>query len=174
MGTASKYQNFLEFKELSNKLYSQEWVVYNKETFKGAHEVFKYLGKYTHRIAISNRRIESVNDDNVTFMAKDYKDDAKYKPMTLSGENFLSRFLMHVLPKGFVRIRYYGILSCRSKKDKLALCRNLLGCEKYLSLLRGKTAEEKIKILYNRDICKCSKCGQPLVTYVIPGHYMLC
>lgn len=123
-GTASGYKNSFEFKELLNKLYSKDWVVYSKETFKGAHEVFQYLGKYTHRIAISNRRIESIDDDNVTFMAKDYKDDAKYKPMTLSGENFLIRFLMHVLPKGFVRIRYYGILSCRSKKDKLTLCRN--------------------------------------------------
>ena len=173
-GTASKYQNSFEFKELLNTLYSKDWVVYNKETFKGAHEVFQYLGKYTHRIAISNRRIESIDDDNVTFMAKDYKDDAKYKPMTLSGENFLIRFLIHVLPKGFVRIRYYGILSCRCKKDKLTLCRNLLGCKKYLSLLRGKTVEEKIKILYNRDICKCSKCGQPLSSYVVPGQYMLC
>ena len=79
-----------------------------------------------------------------------------------------------ILPKGFVRIRYYGILSCRCKKDKLTLCRNLLVCKKYLSLLRRKTIEEKIKILYNRDICKCSKCGQPLSSYVVLGQYMLC
>lgn len=173
-GTASKYKNVYEFKELLNQLYSKDWVVYNKETFKGAHEVFMYLGKYTHRIAISNRRIVSIDEDSVTFMAKDYNDNAKYKPMTLSGESFVSRFLMHVLPKGYVRIRYYGILSCRCKKDKLTLCRNLIGCEKYISLLRGKTVEEKIKILYNRDICRCSKCGQPFICYAIPGHYMLC
>ena len=107
-------------------------------------------------------------------MAKDYKDDGKYKPMTISGEAFLSRFLLHVLPKGFVRIRYYGILSCRSKKEKITLCRNLIGCAKYLSELRGKTVAEKIRILYNRDIRKCPKCSGHLETYCVRGRYMLC
>ena len=173
-GTASRYRNSYVFKALLDELYEKDWVVYNKETFKGAHEVFKYLGKYTHRIAISNRRILSVNDDNVKFMAKDYKADGKYKPMTLPGENFVLRFMMHVLPKGFVRIRYYGILSCRCKNEKLTMCRKLLGCQKYQSLLRGKTAVDKIRILYNRDITRCSRCGEPLISYVVPGRYMLC
>ena len=136
--------------------------------------MFRYLGKYTHRIAISNRRIVSFDDENVTFMAKDYKTDGKYRPLTISGETFLSRFLLHVLPKGFVRIRYYGILACRCKRDKMTLCRNLLGCEKYLSRLRDKTVAEKLLILYNRDIHKCSKCKGRLVTYRVPGRYMLC
>lgn len=173
-GTASRLKNHYSFKELLNSLYKTDWIVYTKETFAGAQEVFRYLGKYTHRIAISNRRIVSFDDSNVTFMAKDYKDDGKYKPMTISGETFLSRFLLHVLPKGFVRIRYYGILACRCKKDKMTLCRNLIGCEKYLSELRGKTAAEKMKILYNRDITKCSKCNGSLMTHCIPGRYMLC
>ena len=173
-GTASRLKNHYSFKELLNSLYETDWIVYTKETFAGAQEVFRYLGKYTHRIAISNRRIVSFDDNNVTFMAKDYKDDGKYKPMTISGETFLSRFLLHVLPKGFVRIRYYGILACRCKKDKMTLCRNLIGCEKYLSELRGKTAAEKMKILYNRDITKCSKCNGSLMTHRIPGRYMLC
>jgi hypothetical protein len=115
-----------------------------------------------------------MDDKNVTFMAKDYNDDGKYKPMTISGEAFLSRFLLHVLPKGFVRIRYYGILSCRSKKEKITLCRNLIGCAKYLSELRGKTVVEKIRILYNRDIRKCPKCSGHLETYCVRGRYMLC
>ncbi|MCR4926748.1 MAG: IS91 family transposase [Lachnospiraceae bacterium] len=173
-GQAEHFRNSYEFKELLNSLYAMDWVVYNKKTFKGAHEVFRYLGKYTHRIAISNRRLISIDHENVSFMAKDYKDDARYKPFTMSGKSFLSLFLMHVLPKGFVRIRYYGILSCRCKREKITLCRNILGCTKYLSMLRGKKTDEKLLILYNRDIHKCQKCQGRLVTYNVPGRYMLC
>nr|MBQ4453924.1 transposase [Clostridia bacterium] len=173
-GGAEILRNQYEFKSLLDKLYAMDWVVYSKRTFKGAQEVFKYLGKYTHRIAISNKRILSMDSENVTFSAKDYRTDGKYRPMTISGEKFISRFLLHILPKGFVRIRYYGLLACRCKAQKMTLCRNLLGCEQYLSKLRGKTTAEKIKILYNHDICKCSKCGEPLITFRIDGRYMLC
>ena len=173
-GGAEKLRNTYEFKSLLDKLYAMDWVVYSKRTFKGAQEVFKYLGKYTHRIAISNSRILSIDSENVTFAAKDYRVDGKYRPMTISGEKFVSRFLLHILPKGFVRIRYYGLLACRCKAQKMTLCRNLLGCEQYLSRLRGKTTAEKIKILYNHDICKCSKCGEPLITFRLDGRYMLC
>ena len=146
-GSAEKLRNIYEFKSLLDKLYAMDWVVYSKRTFKGAQEVFKYLGKYTHRIAISNRRILSMDSENVTFAAKDYRADGKYRSMTISGEKFVSRFLLHILPKGFVRIRYYGLLACRCKAQKMTLCRNLLGCEQYLSKLRDKTTAEKIKIL---------------------------
>ncbi len=173
-GKASDLRNSYTFKELLNSLYDTDWVVYTKETFAGAHEVFKYLGKYTHRIAISNRRVIRMDDHNVIFNAKDYRDGGSYKPTIVPGETFLSRFLLHVLPKGFVRIRYYGILACRCKRDKITLCRNLIGCEKYLSQLRGKTVAEKLMILYKRDIHKCSKCSGKLITYRVPGKYMLC
>ena len=141
-GGAETLRNQYEFKCLLDKLYAMDWVVYSKRTFKGAQEVFKYLGKY--------------------------------RPMTISGEKFLSRFLLHILPKGFVRIRYYDLLACRCKTQKMTLCRNLLGCKQYISKLRGKTTAEKIKILYKHDICKCSKCGEPLITFRMDGRYMLC
>ena len=173
-GSTAGLRNSYSFKELLNSLYDTDWIVYTKETFAGAHEVFKYLGKYTHRIAISNRRIIGMDDKNVTFNAKDYRDGGKYKPMTISGEAFLSRFLLHVLPKGFVRIRYYGILSCRCKREKITLCRNLLGCQKYLSQLRDKTVAEKLMLLYKHDISKCSKCSGKMITYRVPGRYILC
>ena len=173
-GGAQDLRNQYEFKSLLDKLYAMDWVVYSKRTFKGAQEVFKYLGKYTHRIAISNNRILSMDSENVTFSAKDYRIDGKYRPMTITGEKFVSRFLLHILPKGFVRIRYYGLLACRCKAQKITLCRNLLGCQQYISNLKGKTVAEKIKILYNRDICKCSKCGEPLITFRMDGRYMLC
>lgn len=173
-GKCETLRNDYVFKELLDKLYGMNWIAYSKKTFAGAQEVFKYLGKYTHRIAISNRRIIDADDKNVTFYAKDYCTDSKYKPFTLSGEAFLSRFLLHVLPSGFVKIRYYGLLACRCKKEKVALCRKLLGCREYRSELRGKNTVEKIKILFGRDISKCFRCGEILNTFAVSGHYMLC
>lgn len=173
-GKREALRNEYAFKELLDGLYGMDWIAYSKKTFAGAREVIKYLGKYTHRIAISNQRIIGMDEKNVMFYAKDYKKDGRYEPYVLSGEKFLSRFLLHVLPSGFVKIRYYGLLACRCKKEKVALCRKLLGCREYQSQLRGKTSAEKIKILFGRDINKCSKCGEKLNTIVVRGHYMLC
>ena len=173
-GSASKFQNHYEFKELLNKLYETDWVVYTKPAFGGAESVINYLGRYINRIAISNNRIERIIDDKVQFRAKNYKNEGKMEPISMPGTEFIRLFLMHVLPKGFVRIRHYGLLACRCKKDKMTLCRNLLGCKQYLSNLRDKTSAEKILILYNRDICKCKKCGEPVHTYKVAGRYMLC
>lgn len=173
-GTAAFLQNGYEFKALLNKLYDKDWVVHIKKAFCGAQSVIKYLGRYTHRIAISNNRIQNIHGDNVDFMVKDYKNAGKMILESIPGTTFIRRFLMHVLPKGFVKIRYYGLLSNRNKKEKITLCRNLIGCEQYLSKLRGKSIAEKVWILYRHNICKCSKCGEPLHTFRIDGRYMLC
>lgn len=173
-GTATFLQNYYEFKALLNKLYDKDWVVHIKKAFCGAQSVIQYLGRYTHRIAISNNRIQNIHGDNVDFMVKDYKNAGKMIQESIPGTTFIRRFLMHVLPKGFVKIRYYGLLSNRNKKEKITLCRNLIGCEQYLSKLRGKSIAEKIWILYRHNICKCSKCGEPLHTFRIDGRYMLC
>lgn len=173
-GSATEFRNHYRFKELLDVLYSKTWLVYMKEAFNGALSVINYLGRYTHRIAISNRRIIRIEDDKVIYMAKDYADGGKMKETSVPGTEFIRMFLMHVLPKGFVRIRHYGLLSCRCKKVKMTLCRNLLGCEQYISKLRGKSVADKIKILYNHDICKCKKCGEPMKTYKVDGRYMLC
>lgn len=111
--------NFLNFLE---SLYSFDWVVFCKKPFKSPACVVKYLGRYTHRVAIANSRIVKVDEDGVTFRWKDYKDNAKVKLMTLSPEEFTRRFLLHVLPTGFTRIRHYGLLSSRNLMSKLALC----------------------------------------------------
>lgn len=111
--------------------------------------------------------------ETVTYLAKDYKNGGKMIPYTVKGTEFLRLFLMHVLPKGFVRIRHYGILSCRSKKDKMDLCRKLLNCTQYLSKLRNKTVAEKLQILYQKDICKCEKCGGKLLSFRLRGSYSL-
>ncbi|WP_333813822.1 IS91 family transposase [Muricomes intestini] len=158
-GSALKYRNHYAFKELINACYSMNWVPYCKKTFNGAQSVIDYLGKYTHRIAISNHRIIRMDEETVTFSVKDYRNEGQWKELTLSGIEFIRRFLMHVPPKRFVRIRHYGLLCSRTKAKKLALCRNLLGCKKYLSKLRGKDIPEILNQLYGLKVCVCKECG---------------
>ncbi len=103
-----------------------EWVVYAKPPFGGPGRVLKYLARYTHRVAISNRRLVALEDGEVTFRWKDYAHGGKRKAMTLKAAEFIRRFLLHVLPAGFVRVRHYGFLANRVCREKLELCRNLL------------------------------------------------
>jgi hypothetical protein len=104
-----------------------EWVVFVKPPFGGPGQVLKYLARYTHRVAISNQRLLSMENDRVTFAYKDYADGNQSKVMTLSATEFIRRFLLHILPGGFVRIRHFGFLANRARGKKLALCRTLLG-----------------------------------------------
>jgi Putative transposase len=103
-----------------------EWVVYAKRPFAGPEQVLDYVGRYTHRVAISNNRLLDIAQDKVTFRYKDYRHDAQQKTMTVEAEEFIRRFLLHVLPEGFQRIRYYGFLANRYREEKLARCRELL------------------------------------------------
>ena len=179
-GSSERFKNHYTFKELLDSCYGKEWVPYCKKPFDGAESVIRYLGKYTHRIAISNYRIKALTDNSVTFTAKDYKNHGHWKEVTISGEEFLRRFLMHVPPKRFVRIRHYGLLSSRNKGSKITLCRNLLGCKKYLSKLKDLDAPSIIRLLYNMDVCKCSSCGGKLIPlnaerfFVQPVPHLLC
>ncbi len=103
-----------------------EWVVYAKPPFGGPEQVFAYLGRYTHRVAIANSRLVGVTDDEVAFRWKDYRHHGKTKVMTLDADEFIRRFLLHTLPDGFHRIRHYGFLANGHRAAKLALCRKLL------------------------------------------------
>src|ERR1700686_4338591 len=103
-----------------------EWVVYAKRPFAGPEQVLDYVGRYTHRAAISNHGLLDIAEGTVTFRYKDYRHDAQQKTMTLEAEEFIRRFLLHVLPQGFQRIRYYGFLANRYREQKLARCRELL------------------------------------------------
>ena len=107
-------------------LFREDWVVYAKPPFGGPEHVLQYLARYTHRVAISNHRVLSVDGDHVTFRWKDYAHHSKSRAMTLTLEEFLRRFLQHVLPKGFPRIRYFGWFANRRRRDLLPLCRSLL------------------------------------------------
>src|SRR5207247_602552 len=108
-------------------LFRQDWVVYAKRPFGGPEHVLHYLARYTHRVAISNHRLLSVADGKVTFRYKDYAHGGKQRKMTVTAEEFLRRFLLHVLPRWFVRIRFSGFLANRRRKQLLPLCLQLLG-----------------------------------------------
>lgn len=153
------------FQQMLDQLYRKKWVVYAKPPFGGAEQVYRYLGRYTHRVAISNSRLISMQDGRIQFQYKDYADDQKNKRMTLSADEFLRRFLLHVLPKGFVRIRHYGLLASANVKTKLKRCQWLLGPvtdapKTEFGPLRKDLFREWME---NRFTC-CPRCGNLLTT----------
>jgi hypothetical protein len=122
-----EWEDAAAWRPLLGALAEQEWVVYSQPPAAGAEVVLKYLARYVHRVAISNSRLVEVTDETVTFTYKDYRQRGRQKELTLSGAEFARRFLQHVLPRGFVRVRHYGLLSNRGREEQLALCRRLLG-----------------------------------------------
>ena len=114
------------FQRHLDPLRDKEWVVYAKAPFAGPQQVLDYVGRYTHRVAISNNRLLDIEDGKVAFRWKDYRDDSAQKIMTLEAHEFIRRFLLHVLPQGLQRIRYYGLMGNRHREEKLAKCRQLL------------------------------------------------
>ncbi|WP_437236227.1 IS91 family transposase [Dehalococcoides sp. HCBD] len=141
------------FASLIDSLYAKKWVVFCKKPFKSPEHVVRYLGRYTHRVAISNSRIKSFDGKSVSFFWKDYKDKGKSKVMTLNAAEFTRRFLQHVLPDGFVKIRHYGLLCSRNIHTKLLRCRQLA---------KGKLPDlsSRPKVRY----CPC--CGSSKVIFV--------
>lgn len=115
-----------QFRQLLRRLHRQDWVVYAKPAFGGPRQVLRYLGRYTHRVAISNHRLVSFDGERVTFRWKDYVHGSQARLMTLTATEFLRRFFLHVLPKGFVRIRHFGFLANRFRAARVKLCRQLL------------------------------------------------
>lgn len=164
-GSSQKFGNRYEFKSLLDQCYAKDWVPHCKKTFNGAQSVIKYLGKYTHRIAVSNHRIISMDGSTVTFSVKDYRNEGRWKELTISGVEFIRRFLMHVPPRRFVRIRHYGLLCNRSKSRNLTLCRNLLGCRQYLSELREMTSAQMLEHLWGIKVCACRQCGGHMIDH---------
>jgi hypothetical protein len=141
-------------------MYNKEWVVYTKPPFASPEQVLKYLGGYTHRIAISNHRIIDVSNGKVTFKWKSYKDDNKIKIMRLTIVEFIRRFLLHILPKRYQRIRYYGFLCNRKRKESLALCFKILGKIRETKMPVKTTMEilELCKKIFGHDLRLCPEC----------------
>jgi hypothetical protein len=167
-GKASPLAEEKEFLQFIKTLKQKEWVVYCKKPFAGPEKVLDYIGRYTHRVALSNNRIVNVEDGKVTFTYRDRKNADVKKTMTLKAEEFIRRFLLHVLPQGFVRIRHFGFLANRCKKENVQKCRELidiLPAGKYdvqQSLERpDKTTQEIMLDLTGIDIsiCPCCKKG---------------
>lgn len=159
-GKIEQYRTPKLFQDLLDICYEKNWYTHTQKTFTGPLAVVKYLGRYTHRIAISNKRIVSMDDNTVTISVKDYKDGNKKKTLTLTGVEFIRRFLMHILPKGFVKIRHYGLLANRNKKTKLTLCKKLTRSPSYKPQFEGLTTVEIVSLLVGRDISICPACGE--------------
>jgi hypothetical protein len=146
------------FEKLLDVSVRTDWIVYAKRPFGGPERVLKYLARYTHRVAISNQRLTSMHDGRVQLRWKDYADHARQKTMELDAMEFMRRFLLHVLPAGFVRIRHYGFLANRHRHEKLALCRRLLDVspntdgEAAVSVQQSDSADE--------PVVRCPACGE--------------
>jgi hypothetical protein len=139
-------------------LFRQDWVVYAKRPFGGPQHVLHYLARYTHRVAISNHRLVDFTDGKVAFRWKDYAHGNKRRLMTVTAEEFLRRFLLHSLPRGFVRIRSFGFLANRRRTARLPLCRQLLEANRQLPSLPPATAEQP-----THGSWTCPLCGGPMV-----------
>jgi hypothetical protein len=138
--------------------WKEDWVVYAKPPFAGPDDVLKYVARYTHRVAISNDRLLDINDGKVQFRWKDYRDDNRHKTMTLDADEFIRRFLLHVLPDGFQRIRYFGFLANRYRAEKLALCRQLMQMPPPITRDVHKDYRDRYEALTGVSLKTCPLC----------------
>ena len=144
------------FQAFLRALHQHQWVVYAKPPFGGARHVLNYLARYTHRVALSNHRLVALSDGKVTFRWRDYKHRNQQKLMTVSVEEFLRRFMLHTLPQGFVRIRYFGYMAHRRRAALLPLCRELIGA--------NEETEESERVQVNdQSAWRCPRCSGPMI-----------
>ena len=151
--------------EQIQKAWSKNWIVYAKAPFAGPEQVLEYLGRYTHRIAISNHRIKSIDNGKIVFSYKDRSHGNTTKHMVLDAMEFIRRFLLHVLPKRFMKIRYYGFLANTCKRKAVLLIRRLIGVDMAVKVYLQENIQEKMLRLTGRDILLCPHCKK--------GHMML-
>ncbi len=157
--SCDKLKNYYHWKEFKNNLYEKDWCPYIKETFNGFGNAIEYLGRYTHKIAISNSRILSVTQDCVTFSARGKKPGDHKRYITLNNTKFIRRYLMHVLPSGFQKIRYYGFLNNRMKYINLKVIFKLQGSQRFKQRYVGMSMAELLKAVWDYDIRRCPECG---------------
>lgn len=157
--SCKQLRNSYEWNEFKDSLYKKDWCPYIKETFNGFGNAIEYLGRYTHKIAISNSRILSVNEAQTAFSARGKLPGEPKRTITLNNEEFIRRFLLHVLPRGFQKIRYYGFLNNRTKKKKLELIFKLQGFQKFKSRYTNMTMAELLEAIWKVNIHVCKECG---------------
>jgi hypothetical protein len=154
------FSNFLVLKQ---KLYAKNWNVYAKKALGGVNSVLGYLGRYSHRVAISNNRLVNIENNKVTFRYKNYKNKGKSQLITIQCVEFARRFLMHILPSGFYKIRYYGILASANCNTKRQQAIALIGKAIWLPVLEGLTAYEVYRTLSGKDPICCPKCKKGIM-----------
>jgi predicted Zn-ribbon and HTH transcriptional regulator len=152
--------NYNNFKKIKSLLYTKMWNVYSKKTFKGAGKVIEYLGRYTHRVAISNSRIIALNNGKVKFRYKDYRDNNKWKIIELSAFEFIRRFVQHILPNNFYKIRYFGLFANKNRKNKLMTCFSILKTHILIPRFEGLVWHEIIEIVTGKNIFICPVCNK--------------
>jgi hypothetical protein len=158
-GPAATLADSTQFTQLIRRLHRHDWVVYAKPAFGGPTQVLRYLGRYTHRVAISNHRLLAFEQERVTFRWKNYAHGGKQGQMTLVATEFLRRFFLHVLPKGFVRIRHFGFLANRLRVSSLELCQQLLG-----SSSPGRAEAGTCQIpSESSSLWHCPRCGAAMI-----------
>lgn len=148
---------YTDSKAFKRAIYAMLWHIHIKKTFKGAGQVISYLGRYTHRVAISNNRLLSLNNNIVQFRWKDYRDN-QIKIMALNALDFIRRFLQHILPCGYYKIRYFGIFSAVHAKTIMPQCFVLLGATPGVSYYEGLPMQEVLRLITGRDLTRCSHC----------------
>lgn len=157
--SCEKLRNSYRWKKWKNKLYEMDWCPYIKGTFNGFGNAIEYLGRYTHKVAISNSRILSVTKNTVTFSARGKKPDEPKRKVTLKHTEFIRRYLMHVLPSGFQKIRYYGFLNNRMKHKNLKVIFKLQNGQRFKQRFAGMTMAELLKAVWGIDLTICPECG---------------
>ena len=157
--SCAKLRNSCEWSEFTQSLYGKDWCPYIKETFNGFGNAIEYLGRYTHRIAIGESRILSIHQGSVIFSARGIEPCGPKREITLSQAEFIRRFLMHVLPPGFQKVRYYGFLNNRMKAHNLKLIFTLQNGQRFRRRYAGMTMAELLKAVWDFDISICPACG---------------
>ena len=157
VGTA-RFVDKKRFERLLVKAGNKEWFAYSKAPFGGPEQVLEYLGRYTHRVAITNSRIQSIDNKSVLFNYRDRNDDNKIKELLLPVEEFIRRFLLHILPDGFMKIRYFGFLAHTNKRKSIPLLRQLIGSSAELPGKIKETVQEMMLRLTGEDISLCPEC----------------
>jgi hypothetical protein len=159
-----------KYKAWKDNLYQKDWVVYTKKPFSGVQKVVDYLARYSHRVAITNHRIQSITETEVVFQYKDYKDKAAKKSMRLDGREFLRRFCLHILPAGFRKVRKYGLVSNASKKRDIPRARKALGARQQNAITDRKSRKAKaLERLFGKAANKCPCCKKG--KHASPGHF---
>ena len=164
-GNTAEFAEKQIFEQLVQSLSKIQWIAYAKSPFAGPEQVLEYLGRYTHRVAISNNRIVSINDGKVTFTYRDREQD-ETREMTINADEFIRRFLLHVLPKGFMKIRYFGFLANKNKKKAIPILRKLIDPEAKLPEKTKETIQEMMLRLTGTDITCCPKCKRGKMTII--------